>query len=72
MISFGNDEIRNMQPLVGTHIVCERCGEAHEIVYGKTEVDGGWVENDGLAFVHCGDSVYLCGIKGKRVRFDAK
>lgn len=66
-IAFGNDELDGKEE-IGNTIICERCGETHEVRYGNEVLeDGTKVPSKMLAFVDCGDSTYLVGLDGKRI-----
>jgi hypothetical protein len=67
-VAFGNEEIEK-SPDLQDPILCTRCGEHHNLEYGKKELpDGTWIEDNTLAFIKCGDNSYLVGITGKDIR----
>lgn len=66
-IAFGNDELKKM-PDLGKEVVCPHCGRKHKVEYGKKVLsDGKKVEDKMLAYVQCGDEVYLVGVNGKDI-----
>jgi len=66
-IAFGNDELEKM-PDLGKEAVCPHCGKKHKVEYGKKVLgDGTKVEDKTLAYVQCGDEVYLVGVNGKDI-----
>lgn len=68
MFAIGNDELERNGNLGDTY-KCERCGEVHEVKYGKVKnEDGTYSESKMLSYVNCGDASYLVGINGKKVR----
>jgi len=60
-ITIVNGELDNNKDIEETHH-CKRCGEDHIVEYG-TDSNGKEVKL--LAFVKCGDVVYLAGMGGK-------
>lgn len=68
MFAVGNNELKD-KPDIGKTIICNICGEEHDIRYGKKKLENGeWVEDDLLAFFSCGGKSYLAGIGGKDIR----
>jgi len=68
MFAIGNDELRELDD-IGETIKCDICGQHHKVEYGKRRVsEDVWEEGTKLAFYKCGDTAYLCGIDGKRLR----
>ena len=55
---------------LGKTIKCPHCLEEHDIKNGtsKDPITGEQVPSNILQFYKCGDTTYLAGIKGKRVR----
>lgn len=59
MFSISNDELENKEPLhVGDMLTCTRCGEVHEVIGSTPPM---------LLSVRCGDSLYLVGIKDRKI-----
>lgn len=71
MFAIGNDELEKM-PSVGDTITCPHCGEQHAVEYGREWLDDGWRESKAIAFYKCGDTTYLCGIKGKLINAELR
>ena len=70
MLAVGNNELEN-NGSVGRDILCDKCGEYHEITYGEKVLDDGTKEpSNMLAFYRCGDKTYLAGIDGKLLKGD--
>jgi len=66
-IAFGNDELKKM-PDLGEEIVCPYCGEKHKVEYGKKVLSNNTrIEDKTLAYVRCGNEIYLVGINGKDI-----
>ena len=67
VFSIGYNELPELEK-IGEEILCKRCGQYHDIKYGEVILEDGTRKKDkGLAFVNCGDSTYLVGVKGKRL-----
>lgn len=65
MFTISNEEKKKL-PLLGKFITCPKCGETHEIQYGKELLpDGSYIESNILAFYVCGNKTFLAGIDGK-------
>ena len=66
-MAVGNDELGEQ---LGKTIKCPHCLQEHEITTGtvKDQVTGEQIPSDILQFYKCGDTTYLAGIKGKRVK----
>ena len=64
--AIGNDELEKAPAIKkGDTIMCPLCKGLHVLEHGKTPEGH---ESDLLLFYKCGDSSYLAGIKGKRIR----
>ena len=65
-MAVGNDELGEQ---LGKTIICTHCLEEHVIENSKVKNEKGeLVPSDILQFYKCGDTTYLAGIKGKRVK----
>ncbi len=68
MFSVGNEELAAAPELEET-IVCTRCGELHEVLYGEiVERDGTKVPSKDLSYVKCQGKLFLVGFQGKDIR----
>ena len=68
MFTIGNDELLELDT-IGETIKCDMCGQRHKVEYGKRRVsEDVWEDSKLLAFYKCGDTAYLCGIDGKKLR----
>ena len=56
-VAIGADELGG--PLDST-VQCERCGETHAVCDSKPPL---------LQFYRCGDHTYLCGIRGREIKW---
>ena len=66
MLAVGNDELSGS---VGRDILCDKCGEYHEITYGERVLEDGTKEpSKMLAFYDCNGKTYLAGIDGKLIK----
>jgi hypothetical protein len=69
-LAVSNGELAGLPEVDGETVVCERCGERHEIKYGSKQLDNGEFEPcKTLGFVECRGKDYLVSIHGKRVTF---
>lgn len=59
-VSFGNKEVASWEDL-GTETTCPKCAKIHKVMHQKGV-------NTTLAFVKCGESIYLVGIDNKRIK----
>lgn len=69
MFTIGNDELSNC-PKVKEQVICNNCGELHNIEYGKViNKDGTEEESKLLGFIHCpqNDATYLVAVNGKDI-----
>lgn len=66
-MAVGNDELG---AALGKTIKCPQCFKEHDITEGtvRDPVTGKQVPSDMLQFYKCGDTTYLAGIKGKRIK----
>ena len=70
MFSISSDELDKSPPITGRTIVCDRCGETHELI-ADTDPDTGNPKPLDLAFLiayRCGGELYLAGFNGKDIR----
>ena len=66
ILAIGEEQLGNE---LGETYECPRCGEKHQITYGKKKLeDGTWVETKMLSFYKCGERTYLAGIDGRKIR----
>ena len=65
-IAIANDELSGV---IKEFEICPHCGESHKVKYGDEILpDGTKKESKTLAYVNCGKSSFLIGLRGKKIK----
>jgi hypothetical protein len=69
MFAIGNNELDEL-PLIGTTVICNVCGQLHEVKYGQKIMPDETREDDNtLAYINCpeNEKSYLVAVMGRDI-----